>query len=164
MPLAPKAALLFNKISAKLDHGAIGDMTDGIRLYAWCALIALGLSLLFLILICLCTGLITWILLIALVVALISFGVFIIVNLYFTGPLNSGVNAARVKYLYFIMTHKHLMLGIAIGAILFGLVLLFLICKFRKYVSVSIPILKIASKATLKNILLILLSTVIIVI
>jgi len=43
-------------------------MTDATGLFVYCALIALGLSLTFLILVCLCTTLITWVLIIGLIV------------------------------------------------------------------------------------------------
>ncbi len=164
VPLSPKPALLFNKVSNKFDHGTIGDITDAKWLFTYCALIALGISLLFLILICMCTTLITWILVIGLGLTFILFGVMIILNLYYTGPLNAGVNAARVKYLYFMMSYKQEMLAISIVLIILGFIVFFLICKFRKYVKTAIPILSLASKASLKNFLLIILSIVIIVI
>lgn len=102
VPKAPKTSLLFNKVSSKFDHGRVGDMVDAYDLFIYCALIGLGLSLVFLILICMCTTMITWILLLGLVLVLFAFGVFVLINLYWTGPLNDGVNAARVKYLSFI--------------------------------------------------------------
>lgn len=164
IPHAPKPALLFNKVSSKFDHGVIGDMTDAVGIFGWCALIALGISLAFLLLICLCTTLITWILVVALGVVLVTAGVFVIVVAFYTGPLNSGVNAARVKYLGFVMKYKWYLLGIGIFFIIFGLVVFFLIFKFRKYISVAIPILGLASKASLKNILLIILSVFVVVV
>ena len=106
-----------------------------------------------------CTSLITWILLLALVVVLFAFGLFILVNLYWTGPLNDGVNASRVKYLSFIFEYKTRMTVLAVFILLLALLLIYFICKYRKYVRVSIPILALASKASLKNILLVLLST-----
>jgi hypothetical protein len=158
VPMAPKPALLFNKVSAKFDHGVIGDMTDATSLFGWCALISLGVSLLFLVLVCLCTTLIAWILLLSLCVVFISFGAFVIFTLYYTGPLNSGLNAARVKYLFFLMENKNWLLAISIILIVLGLIMFILIIKWRKYISISIPILSVASKVSLKNILLILLS------
>ncbi len=160
MPKAPKTSLLFNKVSSKFEHGRVGDLVDAYNLFIYCALIGLGLSLVFLILICMCTTMITWILLLGLVVVLFAFGVFVLINLYWTGPLNDGVNAARVKYLSFIFKYKTNMTVGAIIIILLGFVLLYLICKFKKYVKTAIPILALASKASLKNVLLIILSTV----
>lgn len=157
-PLAPKPALLFNKVSNKFDHGVVGDMADGVKAFGYCVLIALGISLLFLLLICMCTTIITWVLVILLAVVFITFGAFVIFSIYYTGPLNSGLNAARVKYLYFIIKYKPWLLAFSIVMILLGIILFFLICKFRKYVKMSIPILSMASKASLKNVLLIFLS------
>ena len=48
----------------------------------------------------------------------------------------------------------------AVVIILLGFLLIYLICKFKKYVKTAIPILALASKASLKNVLLIILSTV----
>jgi hypothetical protein len=162
VPLSPKPALLFNRVSSKFDHGLIGDMTDAVGLFGWCTLIALGLSLVFLLLICLCTSLITWVMVVALAAVFISFGIFVILNIFYTGPLNSALNAVRVKYLAFMMEYKYYLLTLAIVSILIGLVVFYLIWKFRKYISTSIPIFSLASKTSLKNILLIILSVVVI--
>ena len=158
VPRAPKASLLFNKVSSRFDHGVIGDMTDAYGLFGACALFALLVAIVFMILICLCTSLITWILILALIVVLLLFGALILFNVYHQGPLNHGINASRVKYLYFIMKNKSLMTIIAIALILVSLLLTYLVCKLKKYVKSAIPILAIASKASLKNILLIFLS------
>lgn len=160
VPKTPKASLLFNKVSSKFDHGVVGDMTEAYSLFGYCALIALGISLVFLILICMCTSLISWILILALFGVLLSFGALILVNIHYTGPLNNGINAARVKYLHFIMSNKKTMTFIGIVLILASFLLMYLVCKFKKYVKSAIPILAIASKASLKNILLIFLSIV----
>lgn len=133
-------------------------MTDAIPLFVWCSIFALVLSLIFMILICACTTLVTWLMVITLGVVLILFGAFVIFAVHNPGPLNDGTNAARVKYLSYIMNHK---VGLTIAAVVFillGLFVFFLIFKFSKYIKSSIPILDLASKATLKNILLIFLS------
>ena len=162
VPLAPKPALLFNKVSNKFDHGVIGDMTDGVSAFGWCALVALGISLVFLLLIVCCTSIMTWILFIGLAVSLIVFGAFIIYNIYSIGPLNSGVNAARVKYLYFLISNKTFMLCFGIIMIILGIICIVLIIKNRQKINNSVLILALASKHSLKNILLIILSVFII--
>ena len=158
VPLSPKAALLFNHVSAKFDHGIIGDMRDALPLFGWSVLIALGASILFLVIVMCCTSLITWLLMITLGLVFITFGTLIIVNYVYTGPLNDGLNAARVKYLNFLYSHKPLLYTIAVICILLGLMVFFLICKFRKYISSAIPILSLAAKSSLKNVLLLFLS------
>lgn len=86
-----------------MDYGWVGDLKDGAGIFGWCVLITLGASLLLMLITCLCTGLITWLLAISLGLVLISFGVLLILAIYYTGPLNDGMNAARVKYLAFFM-------------------------------------------------------------
>lgn len=159
VPLAPKAALMFNKVSGKFDNGVIGDMIQAIKLFGWGALIALGASLLFLILIFCCTSFVTWVLLLSLALTFIASGAFIIFNYAYTGPLNSAFNATRVKFLQFLLVNKPLMISLSVIFILLGLLTFIMMCKFRKYVKVSIPILSYAANTTLKNILLIFLST-----
>lgn len=158
VPLAPKAALLFNKVSSKFGNGIIGDITEAMGLFGWGSLIALGASLIFLILILCCTSLITWILLLTLALTFFAAGSFIIYSYTYPGPLNSAFNAARVKFLEFLIENKILMMTLSTISILLGFFTLFVMCKFAKYVRTAIPILSYAAKTTLKNILLILLS------
>ena len=76
-------------------------MTEAKWLFIYCSLIALGLGFVFLLLLCMCAGLVAWLLVIGLTLTFLLFGAMILVNLYYTGPLNNSVNALRVKYLSF---------------------------------------------------------------
>ncbi|MCP5014152.1 MAG: CTL/SLC44 family protein [Ketobacter sp.] len=158
MPNSPKAALLFNKLSIHFNQGVIGDMSEASHMFLWVALISLGMGLLFLMLLCCCAGLLTWFLILVLGLTLIAFGGIIIANYAYTGPLNDGINAARVKYLSFLMTNKGWFITLAVVLILLGLFVFYFMCKFRKNINISIPMMKYAAKTTLKNILLIFLS------
>ncbi len=162
VPLNPKSSLLFNKVSRFLDNGMVGDITEARNLFIYVALIALGASLIFLILTCCCTGFITWVMIAALGVVFILFGSLIFVNYFYTGPLNDGMNSIRVKYLDFMMRHKVILMVLAVVCILIGLFVFFFMIKFGKYIKTAIPLLSYASKSTLTNILLIVLSVVII--
>lgn len=158
VPLAPKAALLFNKVSKRFDVGVVGDMLEAIKLFGWGALIALGASLVFIILIYCCTTLVTWVMLLALAVTFIAAGSLVIASYSYTGPLNNAFNAARVKFLQFLIENKTLMMTLSIISIVLGLFTFFVMCKFRRYIRVSIPILSYAAKTTLRNVMLIILS------
>ena len=157
-PLSPKAGLLFNKVSNKFDNGDIGDMMFALPLFGWVALAALGMSLVFLIVITCCTRLITWFLIFSLGVLFIAFGGVIIANYAYTGPLNDSWNALRVKYLEYLIVHKPYLLTLAACMILFGLITFIIMCKHRKSINIAIPMIIIASRSTLKNSLLIFLS------
>lgn len=159
VPLAPKAALLFNKVSSKFGDGVIGDLMESIRLFGIATAISLAASLIFLVLICCCTTIVTWLLLITMALTFLAFGGFIIYSYAAPGPMNGAFNAARVKYIYFLLSQKTLMITISVISILLGLFMFFAICKFRKYVNSSVAILSYAAKTTLKNIMLIFLST-----
>jgi hypothetical protein len=157
-PLSPKAGLMFNRVSSKFDNGDIGDMLFALPLFGWVALSALGMSLVFLIVITCCTRVITWFLIFALGVLFIAFGGVIIANYVYTGPLNDSWNALRVKYLEYFIVHKPQLLTLAAFMILFGFITFIIMCKHRKSINIAIPIITIASRSTLKNSLLIFLS------
>ncbi len=106
VPLSPKAALIFNKVSIKFNHGLIGDMVESRWLFVECSAIALGLGFLFLFMLCLCAGVIAWLLVFGLFITFLLFGILLLVNLYYTGPLNDSVNALRVKYLSYQMKNE----------------------------------------------------------
>lgn len=158
VPLTPKAALMFNKVSKKFNTGVAGDIKEAMGLFGWGALIALGASLAFIILIYCCTTLIAWVLLLTLALTFIAAGALVIFNYTYTGPLNNAFNAARVKFLQFLVENKTLMLTLSVISILLGLFTFFVMCKFRKYVRTAIPMLSYAASTTLKNGMLILLS------
>ena len=158
VPHAPRAALLFNKVSKHLNFGVIGDVRQASGLFGWGALIALGASLAILVLLFCCTSLITWVLLLGLAATFMATGAFMIYTATYTGPVNSGFNASRVKFLQFLIENKVAMLLTAGVLLLLGLFTLYVVFKFKRYVSLTVPILSYAASTTLKNVLLILLS------
>lgn len=90
---------MFNRVSARFDNGDIGDMMVALPLFGWCALAALGMSLIFLLIITSCTWLMTWVLMLGLSFAFIATGVLIIYGYAYPGSFNDGWNPLRVKYL-----------------------------------------------------------------
>ena len=158
VPLSPKAALRFNKIGMKINHGLVGDLMESWYLFIFCSIFALVLGLVFLILMCCAGGCVAWLLLLGLVATLLLFGVLIFINVYHTGPLNNSINALRVKYLSFMMKYKSQLVVLAVFFIIAGLLFLIFICKYNKQIRLAIPILALSSKSSLKNILLIFLS------
>ena len=158
IPLAPRAALAFNKVSKKFNNSIIDDIVNAIGLYGWVGLIALGSSLVFLIIIFCCTSLSTWLLLFSLALTFIVSGTFVILSYTHPGPLNSSFNAVRVKFLHFLISNKAAMMTLSVISIVLGFFTFFIMCKYRKYIETTIPILSYAAKTTLKNVLLIFLS------
>ena len=55
-PVSPKPALLFNELNSKILTGDFGDIKQALPILGWCALIAIGLSFVFLILLTCCTS------------------------------------------------------------------------------------------------------------
>lgn len=160
-PLSPKAGLMFNRVSAKFDNGDIGDMAYALPLFGWAALTALGLSLLFLVVITFCTSLITWFLLTLLGLSFFAIGALIIMSYTYTGPLNDSWNTIRVKYLDYLISHKPELITLAVVFFILGLLTFYLMMKYRRYVNIAIPLITIASRSSLKNVMLIILSAVI---
>lgn len=157
-PLSPKAALMFNRVSSKIDNGDLGDMAYALPLFGWSALSALGMSLVFLIIITCCTTLVTWFLVIGSGFVFIAVGVLIIISVYYQGPLNDAWNALRVKYLQYIIDHRAGLIIAGVAFILLGLFVFYYMCKNRKNISISIPLISVASRTSLRNVMLILLS------
>lgn len=160
-PLNPKSGLIFNRVSAKFDNGSVGDMAYALPLFGWTALTAIGLSLIFLIVITCCTTLITWFLLVLLALAFFTVGSLIVVSYTHTGPLNDSWNTLRIKYLDYLISHKPEMITLAVVCFLLGLLTLYLMFKYRRYINVAIPLITVASRSSLKNGMLLLLSTLI---
>lgn len=162
IPLAPKAALTFNKVSAKLDFGAIGDLKQAAELLGWGAGITLAASLCFIVLIFFCTSIVTWLLMITMMLTFLATGAFIIATYFDAGPFNSALNIVRINFLQFLIDNRILMLGLAAACLVLSIFTFVIMIKFRKYIKLSIPLLSFAAHTTLKNILLIFLSAFII--
>lgn len=107
-------------------------------------------------------GLILWIIAFASIGVLIAFGVYLLIEEYYPGSLNDGINAARVKYLDFIFKNKVLLTTLSILSILFGIILLWVVLSKGKMIVKITPLISRSFKITLKKFLLILLSVLII--
>ena len=105
-----------------------------------------------------CTGLITWLLIIAAVLTLFAFATLLLVSEYAPGALNDGINAARVRYLSFLFRNKVSITLIAVGCIVLGLILTLIFIYSAKTLNKTTPLISVAFKSSLKNILLIILS------
>lgn len=92
---------------------------------------------------------------------LIVFGSYVMYTFYSPGPLNDAFNPARIKYLTFLFENKPCMTVISVVLILAGILMIILIFKKSLYIRITVPILSLALKSSLRNILLIILSVVI---
>ena len=157
-PVTPKTSLFFFRISSRINHGAVGDLLQSWPIFVYVALISLAVALIFLLLTRCCGKWIVIILAIITTLALMALGVIIILN--YTMPERMGDAAAHmhIRYKSFLLRHKVLLLIIASVAILASLIIACILCKFRTELSLAYPILEIAAKCSITNILLIILS------
>ena len=163
VPLAPKTSLHFYRISSKINHGVVGDILDSWKLLLYCALISLALSFVYLILTRFCGKFIVWSIGILLVIILIVSGIVIFFTYYYEGPLHEKANHLKIKYLSFLLSHKVLFHILAVVLILLGFFLIYLLYSKKDEISLALPLLEIAARCSIKNILLIILSVVIII-
>lgn len=108
-------------------------------------------------------GLVFWLISFAAIGVLIAFGAFLLYEEYFPGNLNSGINAARVKYLDFLFRNRVLLTCVSIFCILLALYLLWIILSKGKIIIRITPLISESFKISIKKTLLILLSLFIIV-
>ena len=109
-----------------------------------------------------CTGIIIWLFIAAAVITLFGFAAMMLISEYAPGALNDGINAARVKYLSFLFRNKFGITALAIGCIVLGLVLIVIFYLSANTLSKTTPLIGVSLKTSLKNILLIILSVMII--
>lgn len=157
-PLGVKSGLMFTKVEASFSNGDFEDVMYALPIYGWVSLAAFLLSFFFLIIMFLCPGLISYLLFILFAFSLLALGILIFVSYGFSGQLNNPENALRVKYLNFLLTYKTPIIIFAVFVILLGFFVFYLMCKFRKQIQSAIPLLRFASKSSLRNFLLIFLS------
>ena len=163
VPLQPKTALHFYKISSKINHGMVGDIQDSKVLFLYVFLIALAMSLVFMVFTRFCGTFVMWVLTVVTILVLILGGILLLTTYYYEGPLHEKANHLKIKYLSFLLSHKILFHVVAIGMILAGFFVLYLVIKNRKEISSSLPLLGIAAQCSLSNFLLIILSIVILI-
>lgn len=157
-PLGTKSGLMFTKVEEAFANDSFEDIGYAASIYGWVSLTAFGLSLFFLIIMCMCPGLVSYLLFIIFGLALIAAGSLIFASYGLVGQLNDPSNALRVKYINFLLGYKVALIIFASISVLAGLFVFFLMCKYRKNIATAIPLLQFASKSSLKNIMLILLS------
>lgn len=157
-PLGTKSGLMFSKVETAFSNGDFQDVGYALGIYGWVALIAFALSLLFLIVMCMCPGLVSWLLFIVFALALLAAGSLIIASYTHVGQLNDPTNALRIKYLNYIINNKVPLLILASLLILSSLFVFYLMCKYRREIQIAIPLLRYASVSSLKNFMLIILS------
>lgn len=157
-PVSPKTSLFFFRISSRINHGAVGDLLQSWKIFMYVALISIGVALIFLILTRCCGKWIVIILAIVTTLALLTLGLVIILN--YTMPERMGQASAHlhIRYKSFLKRHKKLMIFIAVCCILASFIISCILCKFRKELGIAYPILEIAAKCSVTNILLVLLS------
>ena len=160
VPVQPKTSLQFYRISSQINHGMVGDILDSKMLFLYVMLISLGLSLAFLVFTRFCGAFVMWVLKIATILLLILSGILLLVTYYYEGPLHEKASHLKIKYLSFVLSHKILFHVLAIGLILLGIFLIYVVVSRRKEIGTALPLLEIAAKCSLSNILLIVLSVV----
>ena len=152
-PLGTKSGLMFTKVEAAFSNSGFEDVAYGLPIYGWVSLAAFGLSFFFLIIMCLCPGLIAYLLFIVFGLALLVLGALVFASFGFVGQLNDPSNALRVKYINFLLSYKIPILIFGSLAVLLGLFVFYLMCTYVKQIKSAIPLLKFASKSSLKNFL-----------
>ena len=157
-PLAPKTSLNFFKISSKINHGMVGDLMEAWPTLCYCALIALAASIIFLILTRCCGKWIVIILSIATVLLLLTFGIIILMNYFLPQHLDNTKMHLHIKYRSFLLKNRTIFICIAVACIIASIILMIMLCKFRKELNLAYPVLEIAARCSISNILLILLS------
>jgi hypothetical protein len=157
-PLSPKTSLFFFRISSRINHGAVGDLLQSWKIFMYVALISLAVALIFLLLTRCCGKWIVIILAIITTLALLTLGTVIILN--YTMPERFGTVTAHLhmRYKSFLLRHKVVLLMIACACILAAFIISCILCKYRKELSLAYPVLEIAAKCSITNILLIILS------
>lgn len=150
--------MLFNKVTFQANQELVYDLVDAKYLFLYSCLIALGASIVLMILMICCAGLVFWLIVLAAIGLLIAFGVVMLMAEYYPQKLNDGVNAARVKYLSFIKVNKTWITLICVFCFLLALYLLFIICKYGKVITKVIPVIKKSFSTALANSMLIFLS------
>lgn len=155
VPLSPKAALLYNKVTARYDLGLAEDLRLALPLITRTVVftVALGIALLLVaIYLPRYATLLTSALAIA---AFLGTAAAIFHSLFLHGPLNDTLNPLRVKYLQFWLDRKLqslLMIACSLfGALLFALRAL----KLRPFIATPSHMIRLTARQTLRTPLLI---------
>lgn len=157
-PVNPKSAMLYNRVTHRINNSDLLSLFYALPLFTWVAFAVLFLSFMFILFTIFCTGLMTFCLFFILSLSLICVGFIFVLNLLHTGAFNDPFNALRLYYLQFLMSYKILLTVLGGFCIFLGFWVLCYMCKFRKYITASAELIKIASKSSLKNCMLVFLS------
>lgn len=157
-PMNPKGSLLFSKLGIRLGNGNLGDLIYGLPLFGYVAIISLFLSLVFIAILTFFARCLTWILLIIVALFMIGLGSVFILSFGNLQNYQNVIVPLHIKYIEYFANHQILSILIGILLILIGLFLFFIICKYKKQINIAIPLVSIASRSSLKNVLLIFLS------
>lgn len=103
-------------------------------------------------------GIVFWFVTISSILIIITFEVLLIIQTYFPGSLNNGINSARVKYLNFLINHKILLTFVMVFGFLLALYLIWILIKNGKLIRKIIPIIAKSFQISIKNWLLMVIS------
>ena len=162
-PVSPKPALQFSNLNAHILNGSLGDIQTAAPLLLYSALIAFGLSLVFFILLTCCTRPITYLLMLGVGLLLILMGSLVFAYRFNYGKSFTKFDPYVYKYQKYFREHSTLTIIIASLLILIGLLELLIVCKYRSEIGAAIPMISIATKSSLRNVLLLFISVVILV-
>lgn len=150
--------MLYHRVINNVNHSDLLSLAYAIPLFAWVGLAVLIFSLFFILFTIFCTGLMTFCMFFILALSLIFVGVMLILNLFYTGAFNDPFNAFRLNYLQFLMSHRICITILGCVCVFFGFWAFIYMCKFRKYITASEQLIRIASKSSLRNCMLVFLS------
>ena len=163
VPVAPKTALHFFKISSQINHGVIGDILDAKVIFFYCGLISLIISLVFLVATRYMGNIIIWVMMVVVGLLLILASIMILLTFYYDGPMYKKSNHLRMKYSSYFLNHKVGFHILAILLFLLGIYIFYVIFKKRQEIKIALPLLNIAARVSIKHILLIVLSLVVVI-
>lgn len=163
-PTNVKAGLMFTKVETAFSNGNFQDVGYAAPIFGYAALIAFALSFAFLLIMCICPTLISYLLFIIFGLSLLAAGILIILSYGLVGQLNDSKNALRVKYLNYIISNKVPLMILAAVLIISAFFVFYMMCRYRKEIQIAIPLLKYASISSLKNFMLIFLSAVVMIV
>lgn len=158
VPSSPKPAMLYNKLQYQFHRAIAFDFKVAFPILVYVALLSLLLSLAFFVVVSFGSAFFSFFIIIALGLVLIIVGILLFISYAHTGFLNDPFNALRINYLNFLITHKYSYLFLAFFTSILGIVVLIIFFKYRLYIHNAIPLLTLASRSTLKNFMLLVLS------
>lgn len=99
VPLAPKGAMLYNRVIQNMNNNDLYSLAYALPLYMKVGIFALVLSFLIVLMTMFCAGFTTCCVFLFLALGLMVGGCMILVNLFHTGAFNDPFNAIRLNYI-----------------------------------------------------------------